>query len=394
MAPRLNADSHTATKESPLTTAITALNLHDLLDRRSLAAMLDEGYVRQQVHPTEPLAILNYTEKAAYDNVWNAVTLACRGLIWNTATGEIVARPFRKFFNHGQVGAPDLDLDAEVIVTDKQDGSLGILYPLPSGGHAIATRGSFASEQAIHATQVWNDRYAGRVTAPAGLTLLFEIVYPTNRIVCDYGDLDDLVLLGAVSIATGESCQPDPVLCGGWPGPVTETFAYTTLAEALAAESRPNAEGLVVHFVDADERLKVKYAEYVRLHRLVTGVTARTVWEHMVAGNPLNDLIEPLPDEFHDWVRNVAAGILARVEAEEYRLGEVYREVLARMPAGWSANDRAGRKDFAMVAAAHPDKWALFNQLDGKDIYGELLKRAKPEPYLTPSGRTYTEDNA
>src|SRR5439155_17561955 len=48
--------------------------------------------------------------------------------------------------------------------------SLGILYPTPEG-HAIATRGSFASEQALHATEVLREKYAA-FEPPAGHTVL------------------------------------------------------------------------------------------------------------------------------------------------------------------------------------------------------------------------------
>lgn len=366
--------------------------LTDLFDPTLLAAMLDEGYVRTQTHPALPLRIFNYSEKAAYEGVWNQVTLTCRGLIVDDVTGKILARPFRKFFNYGQTGMPDLDLDAEVVVTDKMDGSLGILYSVP-GGYAVATRGSFASEQAVHATQVWQECYAGRIDPPAGYTMLFEIVYPTNRIVVDYGDLDDLVLLGAVEISTGRSYSAAGYRPGGWDGPVAATFDHGTFAEALAAEPRPNSEGLVVHFLDADERIKLKQADYVALHRIVTGLTARVVWEHMVAGKPLAELIEPLPDEFHPWVRDIAGGLETAVQKEVWRLEEEFARVRDAMPDNWRA-DRAGRATFAAIAAKHPDNWAMFRLLDGKDIRSELLKRAKPEPYLTPAGRTFTEDNA
>ena len=40
---------------------------------------------------------------------------------------------------------------------------------------------------------------------------------------------------------------------------------------------RPNAEGLVVHFITSDERLKLKQEWYVQQHRLLTGLTARQV---------------------------------------------------------------------------------------------------------------------
>ena len=109
------------------------------------------------------------------------------------------------------------------------------------------------------------------------LAVLVEIIYPTNRIVIDYGSLDDLVLLGAVDVATDRTFGPDAV--DGWPGPIIERFDHATLADALAAEPRDNREGFVVWFPATDIRIKIKYAEYVRLHRIVTGLNARSVWE-------------------------------------------------------------------------------------------------------------------
>jgi RNA ligase len=365
--------------------------LADVLDESLLAEMVQIGYVRVQVHPDLPYVIHNYTEKAAYESVWNAATLTCRGLIVDARTNRIVARPFPKFFNYGQLGAPVLDLDTEAIVTDKADGSLGILYPTPTG-HAIATRGSFTSEQAEHATAVWLERYASRFVPAPGVTYLFEIVYPANRIVLDYGDLDDLILLGAIDIVTGADAAP--AATEAWPGQRVAQFPYATLADALVAPPRENAEGLVVYLRQARQRLKLKQADYVALHRIVTGLNARTVWQHLVDGRILGELIEPLPDEFHGWVRDIANGIADWIVTEHGRLETEYDTIIGAMPADWQRGDRAGRKDFALVASAHPDKWAMFNFLDAQDIRPELLKRAKPEAFITPSGRTYGEDTA
>ena len=110
------------------TTLIDAICAPALLDQ-----MITGGYVRVQRHPSQPLSIYNYTEKAQFENVWNQATLNCRGLIVDNATRSVLARPFAKFFNHGQPGAPVLDLDEPVSVTDKADGSLGVLYPTADG---------------------------------------------------------------------------------------------------------------------------------------------------------------------------------------------------------------------------------------------------------------------
>lgn len=361
-------------------------HLHpEVLGPEMLADMLAAGYVRKQTHPTLPYAVLNYTEKAAYEGVWNNVTLRCRGLIYNHDTLEVLARPFRKFFNYGQAGAPELDLDRHVVVSDKADGSLGILYPTPDGW-AVATRGSFTSEQAVHATAILRDRYRD-FTPPAGHTVLVEIVYPENRIVLDYDGLDDLILLGAVEISTGLSVPPDWGFMN-WPGPSTEVFDYATLADALAAEPRSNAEGLVVHFLKSDERLKIKQADYVALHKIVTGLNARTVWRHIVAGGSLDELIAPLPDEFHDWVKTTAEEILANVDRQFAAAHASFNAAVAALPEGWT------RKDFALSIADHPLRWALFALADGKNIRTKLLIDAKPEAFVTPSGRIFTEETA
>ncbi len=199
------------------------LHLHELLDETALDAALAKGLVRRKRHPSLPLTILNYTEKAAYDKAWTPVTLACRGLIVDDG-GVVVARPWVKFFNHGE-GDRVLKMDEPVEVTDKQDGSLGIVYPTPDG-QAVATRGSFDSEQSRHATALLRSRYPR--WAPAdGLTVLLEIIYPANRIVLSDDGLDDLVLLGAVETETGRTHGPDTL---EWPGPRTTTFPASTLA--------------------------------------------------------------------------------------------------------------------------------------------------------------------
>jgi RNA ligase len=378
----------TGSVNMPPQQTIGGVHINDILDPHELANAQALGHVRQQVHPTEPLAILNYTEVCAYDGAWTPVTLACRGLIHRTDTGEVIARPFGKFFNYGQQGAPVLDLHSPAVVTDKADGSLGILYPVPSGGWAIATRGSFSSEQAQHATALWQSRYAATFRPRREYTYLFEIVYPANRIVVDYEGTDDLVYLGNVEIASGKTTSAAGFKPWGWDGPSVECMPYMTLAEALAASPRPNREGVVVHCLVTDQRVKLKQADYVALHRIVTGLNARVVWQHLLDGKPLADLIAPLPDEFHPWCQQIAAEIEAAIEAQVAEIEKAYAEVVAGLPAGF------GRRDFAAVAVPHPLKWALFLLLDGRDPRPELWKRAKPEPYLTPSGRVFTEENA
>lgn len=341
-------------------------HIDDLLDPVRLAEAVAGGYVKEQTHPELPLRILNYTEKTQYERAWTEVTRLCRGLVVD-GDGRVAARPYPKFFNYAEYPEGSFDLDEPAVVSDKADGSLGLLYPTPDG-HAVATRGSFASDQARHATAVWRERYADRMKVPEGVTCLFEIIYPANRIVCDYGGLDDLVLLGGVDIATGRVVEVD-----GWPGPAAETFAHRTLREALAAPPRPGAEGLIVRLPGrGDLMVKLKQEDYLALHRMITGLNARVVWERLGAGEDTAAVCEGLPDEFHGWVNALARDLdgrrrelLARIEAE-------HAAIVAALPDGWS------RKDYAAVASRSPLRGWLFQVLDGRDPSARIWQTLRP----------------
>lgn len=348
------------------------IQLDQLMDLDLLDTMLEQGFVRKQDHPSLPLEIYNYTEAATFDRVWNEVTLQCRGLIVDEGL-QVIARPFSKFFNWGEESgtfALETYRNASVTVTDKLDGSLGILYP-EGEGWAVATRGSFASPQALHATGRLQEYLALGWTPPEGYTLLFEIIYPENRIVCNYYGLDDLVLLGTRSIAYGYTTGPQTV--EDWPGPRAEVFKYRTFQQALDAQHRKGAEGLVVHFHDNDKRIKLKQPDYVLLHRIVTGLNERAVWEAMKNGTSLEEIQRPLPEEFHPWVKTTYEWIQANWY-DIYWLAQNTFKSLSPLP-----GVEQTRKDFALKAVKHAFPGLLFKLYDCKDIGDDIWKLVKPE---------------
>ncbi|GGU40391.1 T4 RnlA family RNA ligase [Streptomyces violascens] len=358
-------------------------HIGDLLDPALLARSLDAGYVREQLHPTLPLRILNYTEKAQFEREWTEVTRQCRGLVIDDQ-GRVLARPYAKFFNYSEYPESTFGLDDPVVVTDKLDGSLGILYPVADGGYAIATRGSFASDQAVHATKVWQERYADTASIKPGVTYLFEIIFPENRIVCDYGPLDDLVLLGGVDIATGAPLPADEL---PWDGPRVDTFAFNTLADALAASPRPGAEGFVLRFPGRDHTMiKVKQDDYVALHRIITGLNARAVWERLGAGDSVAEIWDGLPDEFHDWVKDVAADLTRQRDAILAEARAEHQRILDGLPRGWT------RKDYAVLAGRSLMRAWLFMLLDGRDPSDKIWRTLRPEADVRPVNTT--EDNS
>ena len=85
-----------------------------------------DGLLHKQTHPTKDLTIWNYSPKVQYERLWDEITIMCRGLVTNSK-GEIVARPFKKFFNYEEHKPEDIP-NEHYEVFEKMDGSLGILF--------------------------------------------------------------------------------------------------------------------------------------------------------------------------------------------------------------------------------------------------------------------------
>lgn len=352
--------------------------LFDLFDDRLYFEMVEKGYVKTQKHPTAPYVIHNYTDACTWDEEWNEVTTQCRGLITHAETDEVIARPFRKFFNHDQPQAPTLGLSDAVQVLDKLDGSLGIQYRLPDGSPAIATRGSFTSEQAIWATDWLRFNTAGIPPVGPNETYLYEIIYPENRIVVDYGGFEGLVLLGAMNIETGKVT----VLQASNYTPIAAIHPYKTWGEVLAAPDRDNAEGFVVYKVETGEMVKVKYEDYKRLHKYMTRVTERHVWECLMEGRDLEAEFAGAPDEFHVWVREVAAELRRTFDRRDYEIRKTYSEIRygEREHLFDSHNEaRESKKNFAMAIKDEKDKPHLFLLFEDREIASLIWKELKPE---------------
>lgn len=358
-----------------------------------LAKAVEDGLVTARRHPSLPYTIYNYSPEVQYSNRWNDITLNCRGLILDKDF-NIIARPWKKFFNLGQVDLP-IQFDTPVEVMDKVDGSLGILYPIvhPDGLDVywgVATRGSFESPQAIEATKLYAEKYGNFDPLPE-YTMLFEIVLPWNRIVLDYGDTEDLVLLGAVNNETGYYISPTVARYlwtqrgfvtpqpAAWPGPVVEVMPYKSIGEALSYTDRPNAEGFVIR--SHNFMVKLKQADYLSLHKLVTNASPKTVWEQLKAGKSKSEIVSAFPDEFHEYVESMIDPL---VEAYESRLQEIladYSMAVARVEDKARAGegmDFPERKAYALEFKKSKNAKYFFSLLDGRGISEILWSELRP----------------
>ena len=356
------------------------------MDIATLNTYFENGLLSKQSHPSLPLTIWNYTEKVQYDGVWDDVTLQCRGLITENVTGSVLVRPFNKFFNYEElVGKGFIPSKGDyVYIQDKMDGSLGILFNYDDEW-VMATRGSFTSEQAIKGLEIvksmyfldsWLKEYA----------YLVEIIYPENRIVVDYKGKEKVVFLSVV-LNEGWKWKPTDDTELHW---TTATMILSSngvkksdivkteqhfnfsdeLYQSLKEKNEKNKEGFVLRFQPGNFRMKIKFEDYVALHKIMTNVSTTSVWEVLSSGESMDNLLKGVPDEFYNKIKEYETELLNEFSAlkSEY---EDHFESIKRL------GTRKLFAQFATTGFKHPS--LLFGLLDGKDIGPTIWRIIKPE---------------
>lgn len=325
-----------------------------------------DGLLYKQTHPTLDLTIWNYSPKVQYEGLWDDITMQCRGLVTNSK-GEIVARPFKKFFNIEEGKHIPTE---EFEVFEKMDGSLGIVFKY-NGEVIYTTRGSFTSDQSKWMTKYGNE-YNFKDILLEGFTYLFEIIYPENRIVVYYGGEEKLVLLGIINTETGEEV-PYNNLYEGFD--VVKKYDGIRDYSTLKNKVEKNAEGFVVRFSNGD-RMKIKGDEYVRLHRILTNISSRDIWEYLKDGKPMDEILDKVPDEFYNWVKDTKEELLNQYNFLE----KEYQWIFKIINRAYGVEKRAVFVEYAK-RYKHPN--ILFNMLDGKNYSEQIWKLIYPQ-YIKP----------
>lgn len=359
----------------------------------TLEKYYEDGLLHKQTHPTLDLTIWNYTPKVQYERLWDEITIQCRGLVTNSK-GKIIARPFKKFFNYEEHKPEDIP-NEHFVVYEKMDGSLGILFyyeyelsnerryniwfnnnyetgmerffdsnnipnyddpyyePTPKtiGEWILATRGSFTSPQAIKGKEILDTKYDISPLRKDN-TYLFEIIYPENRIVVDYGNEEKLVVLGGFHTETGDEI-PDSSLffmegCG-----FEFVTTYKTWGEGydlLKEEISKDREGYVIRFKNGF-RMKIKGDEYKRLHKILTNISNRDIWEYLKNNKPLDEILDKVPDEFYNWVKDTVRDLQLQYEKIQTDVEKEFKELI-------------NKKEFAFKIKGTEYEHLLFTRLN------------------------------
>jgi RNA ligase len=340
------------------------------IDLQKFEELVELKYLNKQRHNVLDLLIWNYTNKCSIEDYWTEETLQARGLITDL-DGNIISRPMKKFFNLNQRpedSIKNLPFDTPVVY-EKLDGSMGIQY-YDSDNVCIATRGSFNSDQAIHATK-FMEKFV-RNDFNQEYTYIYEVLYEQNRIVVNYGNRNELILIAVVNTKTGE--EIDPISEAKRLGvPCPKIYDFKTVEDiAQTCKDLPgDQEGFVVKYKN-NYRVKIKGIEYIRLHRLITGFSTKSIWECLMNGDSFDEVLTNVPDEFFKWTME-----------KKKDLEDKFNNIRSEVSSAFTYLDPMvqDRKEQAIwIMENHKNiSGELFSLLDGKPIEKIIWKKLKPK---------------
>jgi len=186
----------------------TIRNISDVLPaiegRDEFVVAVKEGYT-----------VINYNVMMA-DTFDCNIRRECRGIIFDTATGDIIRRPFHKFFNVNEREETQdhvVDLSQSHAILEKLDGSM--IAPFVVDDQLIWGTKMGATEVAepVEDFVLLNENYSqfARFIIRRGYTPIFEWCSRKQRIVLDYKE-DQLILTAIRDLTTGRYMSLDLVM--------------------------------------------------------------------------------------------------------------------------------------------------------------------------------------
>lgn len=346
---------------------------HDLYDIDRLKAHAQEHSVYVIQSPRYPdLAMLHYMDECQYDNKWSDFSRMCRGLIVDLKAKTIIAYPFNKFFNLGQMPETQFDVlqwKGHFTVTEKLDGSMLILFRDPvTGENRFTTKGSFDSEHGLFATANMPEILKDPKWTSEG-TFIFELIEKKFQIVVDYakkGYPYGLYLIGFRWMDSRFVSYPELVAIAKEMGvQVPHEYAFLSLDSLVKSAETLTVldEGYVLRYKD-DFLVKVKGTEYIRVHRFISRLSDKNLIESLKTGDA-DLLIDLAPEEYR-------ADIVTKIALYRETAGSIEKQIMGI----FENAPKGSRKEFALWVLALPNhdfRPALFTLFDNKPLQNAWL---------------------
>jgi len=276
-----------------------------------------------------------------------AIRRELRGIAFNTATGELISRPFHKFFNHGERPCSEWTLDEPHRVMEKLDGSMIRPIRHPDGTIRLATKmGVTSVAMDAEAFIAGKPHYLSfmRVFLGAGYTPIFEYVGPHNRVVLEYEE--DLILLAIRDNYKGYYFEED------WyedvfPGIPIVKSSGLSLEEVKALESD---EGVVIQYPNGC-MVKVKSDWYVKAHRAKDLLSSPRRFVESLVDSTYDDAYASFLQPDKDKAAKMLAEFSERLSVRATAIQGLYHQWRQQHPT---------KKDFAVASKDFKDPLSLF----------------------------------
>ena len=287
-----------------------------------------------------------YTPETVYSLNWDDVSLCSRGITFDTQTGEVIAFPFKKFFNFEELYNSQTmqttklfdiipeeyhcsDITGRFRVMEKYDGSLGIAFNY-KGEWIIKTGGSFDSEQAAWATKYLNENCRIDLMNK-DYTYCFEIIYDEDVHPIHY-DFEGLVLLGIIDKNTGVELPLTDILKYDGIFRIAKVYEFSDFRNVFnfAKKRGSDVEGVVVTFEDG-WKTKIKGDKFLELQRFFHNMNKEEIWKRFdwLSGKYSDfDFILNIPEELKS-LREYAEDLPKEFELKEKELIEIAKKVKA-----------------------------------------------------------------
>ena len=236
-----------------------------------------------------------------------AIRRECRGIIFDSKTGDIIRRPFHKFFNVNEREETQdhvIDLSRPHAILEKLDGSM--IAPFIVDGKMIWGTKMGATDVAKPVEEFVKNNpqyieFASDLIAD-GLTPIFEWCSRKQRIVLDYKE-DQLILTAIRNMNTGEyrSFVWMRAVSQGYNIPVVGQFEPQTDMKAFLEYVRDleDLEGFVIRFDDG-HMLKLKCHWYIQIHKAKEAILQDRNIVELILEEHLDDVKAHLPAEDRD----------------------------------------------------------------------------------------------
>ena len=134
-----------------------------------------------------------------------------------------------------------------------------------------------------------------------------------------------------------------------------------------------NEEGFVLYYPKANKHIKIKFEEYMRLHKIMTQVSKIGIWESMRFGTSMERVLKDVPDEFFDWVRDEKKKI-----QDDY--DEIYK-VCSKCVESEVFKDLTRKQQAEYIQNTVPKQYRgiVFMMIDGKDYKDLIYKHIRPK---------------